>query len=205
MSLCVVSGCVYCPLLVLDVTFWFCKANLGCAGAVKRGHLLICQVNSPGSRARTKASGQPLCLAPQSSCHQQGVGCGGLSPRHLPPSPFPHHAPAELSLGNPAEQGVSLPCRAWCACAGTYLAYLDAGITRNANPFLVSRQKRPPGRWPPVGAAGLLTQSRHPEDPTLRRHCWHPPGQGAKSLQGAKTCASLPLHVSLLPESGFTP
>lgn len=45
-SLCAVSGCV-----VLDVTFWFCKANTSCVGVVAWGHLLICQVNSSGSRA----------------------------------------------------------------------------------------------------------------------------------------------------------
>lgn len=112
------------------------------------------------------------------------------------PTPFPHHAPAFSRRSSQSRS--SNPCPAWCACAGTYSAYLDTGITRNPDPSLLSSQQPLPGCWHPTSATGLLTQSQHPEDPAHPRYRRHPPELGAKILSGAKTHSLLPLHKSLL-------
>lgn len=191
MSLCAVSGCICCPLLVLDVT-WFCKANPGCVGWWSRD---TC------SFPREIPQGAEHKLGPAANIsawpHEAVVRGARDVGAHLHSNPLSPPCSSYLQATQPKHRS-SNPCPAWCACAGTYSAYLDTGITRNPGPFLLSSQQPLPECWPPTGATGLLTQSQHSTDPARHRHRRHPPELGAKILSGAKTHSLLPLHESLL-------
>lgn len=82
------------------------------------------------------------------------------------------------------EQGASLPCRAG-ARAGTYLAYLAAGITSPANPFLLSYSNARPALASP--------SCRQPPDPAPQRIQAPTRARSRGSRGGAKICASPPL------------